>query len=62
MKRLVYMALIAGTFTAMGCSSNNSNGESVDSTDMMAPDTAESLMGADTTSAKTDSLRDSLNR
>jgi hypothetical protein len=62
MKRIIYMALIAGSFTAIGCSSNNTNNESADSTDMMMPDTAESMMGADTTSAKTDSLRDSLNR
>ena len=62
MKRIIYMALIAGSFTAMGCSSNNSNMENADSTDVMMPDTAESMMGADTTSAKTDSLRDSLNR
>lgn len=55
------MALIAGAFTAIGCSSNTNN-ETADSTDMMMPDTAESMMGADTTSAKTDSLRDSLNR
>jgi len=54
--------MIAGSLTAIGCSSNNSNTTDADSTDMLMPDTSESLMGADTTSAKTDSLRDSLNR
>ena len=62
MKRIIYMALIAGSFTAVGCSSNNSNDSNADSADMVMPDTAGSLMGADTTSAKTDSLKDSLNR
>ena len=56
------MALIAGSFAAIGCSSNNSANENADSSEMLMPDTAESLMGADTTSAKTDSLKDSLNR
>lgn len=56
------MMLIAGTFTVMGCSSDNPNKSTADSTDIMMPDTSSSAMGADTTSAAQDSLRDSLNR
>ena len=56
------MVLVAASFTAIGCSSNNSNNNNADSSNVTVDDTAGSLMGADTTSAKTDSLRDSLNR
>ena len=62
MKRIILMMLIAGTFTVMGCSSDNPNKSTADSTDVMMPDTSSSAMGADTTSAAQDSLRDSLNR
>ncbi|HUH33721.1 MAG TPA: hypothetical protein VLZ28_07185 [Daejeonella sp.] len=61
MKRIVLMILIAGSGMVIGCSSNNTNG-STDSANVIVSDTATSGMGADTTSAKTDSLRDSLNR
>lgn len=60
-KRIVLTLLIASGGLVIGCSSNNTN-SSTDSADVMVSDTATSGMGADTTSAKTDSLRDSLNR
>ena len=60
-KHIILILLIASGSLVMGCSSNNSN-SSTDSADVMVSDTATSGMGADTTSAKTDSLRDSLNR
>ena len=62
MIRIILMMLIAGAFTVMGCSSDNSNKSTADSTDIMMPDTSSSAMGADTTSGAQDSLRDSLNR
>lgn len=62
MKPIIQMMLIAGAFTVMGCSSDNQNKSTADSTGVIMPDTAGSGMGADTTSAATDSLRDSLNR
>ena len=61
MKRIVLIMLIASSGMVIGCSSNNTN-SSTDSADVMVSDTSTSGMGADTTSAKTDSLRDSLNR
>ena len=54
LKRIISLLFIAGTVTVMSCRSNNSNKNT--------GDTATSVMGADTTSAATDSLRDSLNR
>jgi len=60
-KRIVLILLIASAGLVVSCSSNNTN-SSADSADVMVSDTATSGMGADTTSAKTDSLRDSLNR
>lgn len=56
------MMLIAGTVTVVGCSSNNTNKNAADSTEVMMPDTSTSGLGADTTSAASDSLKDSLNR
>lgn len=61
MKRIVLMMLVAGAGTVIGCSSDNTN-QGTDSADVMVSDTATSGMGADTTSARADSLRDSLNR
>lgn len=62
MKSIFIVMLIVGAFTAVSCTSNNSKKNTTDSTGAMMPDTATSGMGADTTSAATDSLRDSLNR
>jgi uncharacterized protein YcfL len=62
MKRILLLIFLAGLFSVVGCSSNNSNNNNADSADITMPDTAASGMGADTTSAATDSLRDSLNR
>lgn len=62
MKSILIIMLISGTLTAISCTSNNSRKNAADSTDMNMPDTSTSGMGADTTSAATDSLKDSLNR
>lgn len=56
------MMLVAGTLTVTGCSSNNTNKNAADSTGGVMPDTSSSGLGADTTSAASDSLKDSLNR
>ena len=62
MKSILIIMLISGTLTAVSCTSKNSKKNTADSTGMSMPDTATSGMGADTTSAATDSLKDSLNR
>jgi hypothetical protein len=50
------------TVVIVSCTSGNRDSGMSDSGNMMRSDTAVSGMGADTTSAATDSLRDSLNR
>lgn len=60
MKRIILMMLTAVILTVAGCSSN-ADKNAADGTDGMI-DTATSGLGADTTSAASDSLKDSLNR
>ena len=59
MKYVFILTFIISIFGVISCSSNNNNSNgSVDTPIVASPEG----MGADTTSAKTDSLRDSLNR
>ena len=58
MKYVFILTLIISMFGVISCSSNNNSNSSVDTPTVASPEG----MGADTTSAKTDSLRDSLNR
>ena len=58
MKYVFILTFIISIFGVISCSSNNNSNGSVDTPIVASPEG----MGADTTSAKTDSLRDSLNR
>ena len=62
MKRIFLIMSIICTVVIVSCTSGNRDSGMSDSGNMMRSDTAVSGMGADTTSAATDSLRDSLNR
>ncbi len=63
MKRIMITLGAVAMIAMAACNSNTTDNDAMnDSMDMAMPDTSMGLMGADTTSAASDSLMESLNR